>query len=195
VQTLRAMGLPHEDFDSLGEVFKREGFVSTPLEEHARLMHALSQELSRTVSSIDGVLLARVALVVPEKHPLSDKVVPSSASVLIKVRPGLDVDALVPKIRALVVNSVEGLPYDSVTVVPFEAEAWQAPVTGAEPLMAGLRGVLLVGGALGLGSVATAGLVAWRRRQGAVRLPQPWATVLPGGGAAEAAHRTGTNPP
>jgi type III secretion protein J len=178
VQTLRAMGLPREDFDTLGKVFKREGFVSTPLEERSRLVHALSQELSHTVSSIDGVLLARVALVLPAKHPLEDKTVPSSASVLIKVRPGLDVDALVPKIRALVVNSVEGLPYDSVTVVPFEAEAWLPPAP-AEPMAAGLRLALWIGALAGGASLAAAGVVAWRRRQGErAVVPQPLAAVL-----------------
>jgi type III secretion protein J len=173
------MGLPREDFDSLGKVFKREGFVSTPLEERSRLLHALSQELSRTVSSIDGVLLARVALVLPAKHPLEDKVVPSSASVLIKVRPGLDVEALVPKIRALVVNSVEGLPYDSVTVVPFEAEAWLPPPQPAG-MSDGLRLALWAGAALGAGSLGAAGVVAWRRRQDRTALPRPLAAVLTG---------------
>jgi type III secretion protein J len=177
VQTLRGMGLPREDFDSLGKVFKREGFVSTPLEERSRLLHALSQELSRTVSSIDGVLLARVALVLPAKHPLEDKTVPSSASVLIKVRPGLDVEALVPKIRALVVNSVEGLPYDSVTVVPFEAEAWLPPIQ-PDGMSDGLRLALWAGAALGAGSLGAAGLVAWRRRQDRAALPRPLAAVL-----------------
>jgi type III secretion protein J len=192
VQTLRAMGLPRDDFDSLGKVFKREGFVSTPLEEHSRLIHALSQELSHTVSSIDGVVLARVTLVVPEKHPLSDKVVPSSASVLIKHRPGLDVDTLVPKIRALVVNSVEGLPYDSVTVVPFVAEAWTAAAPAAEALPGGLRAMLWGAGVLGVGSLAAAGLVAWRRRQGPPALPRPLTAVLTSRrdpGATDAVHR------
>lgn len=178
VQTLRAMGLPREDFDSLGKVFKREGFVSTPLEERSRLVHALSQELSHTVSSIDGVLLARVALVLPAKHPLEDKTVPSSASVLIKVRPGLDIESLVPKIRALVVNSVEGLPYDSVTVVPFEAEAWLPPAP-AEPMSSGLRLALWIGALAGGASLVAAGVVAWRRRQGhTASLPRPLAAVL-----------------
>ena len=159
--------------------------MSTPLEERSRLIHALSQELSHTVSSIDGVLLARVTLVVPEKHPLSDKVVPSSASVLIKHRPGMDMDSLVPKIRALVVNSVEGLPYDSVTVVPFVAEAWTAPPAPAEILPAGLRAALWGAGALGLGAVAVAGVVAWRRRR-LPALPAPLRAVLGGHAPVEA---------
>jgi type III secretion protein J len=163
VQTLQALGLPREDFDSLGKVFKREGFVSTPLEEHSRLIHALSQEISHTVSSIDGVLLARVTLVVPEKHPLSDKIVPSSASVLIKHRPGLDVDTLVPKIKALVVNSVEGLPYESVTVVPFAAEDMSS-LAAPERREGGVQTALWLIGGLGLGALGAAGAIAAYRR-------------------------------
>lgn len=173
VQILKAQGLPREDFDSLGKVFKREGFVSTPVEERARLMHALSQELSHTLTSIDGVLQARVTLVVPERHPLSDKVQPSSASVMIRHRAGLDVDALLPKVRALVVNSVEGLPYESVSVVAFAAEP--TPVATPAP-DAAPTALLALAVTLGAASLGAAGWLGWRRRR-AVSLaeagPQP----------------------
>ncbi|MCH7345079.1 type III secretion inner membrane ring lipoprotein SctJ [Pelomonas sp. CA6] len=166
VQLMRAQGLPRESFDSLGHVFKREGFVSTPLEERARLLYALSQELSNTVASIDGVVSARVHLVVPEKHPLDDKPQPAAASVFIKHRPDVDLQALTPKIRALVLNSVEGLPADKVTVALFPALPSQSPVAPAGvpprgpreasgvpawlPWSMAAAGALLVGAALGL---------------------------------------------
>lgn len=173
VQILKAQGLPREDYDSLGKVFKREGFVSTPVEERARLMHALSQELSHTLTSIDGVLQARVTLVVPERHPLSDKVLPSSASVMIKHRPGLNVEALLPKVKALVVNSVEGLPYESVSVVAFAAEPTPS-VAAAPQSQATVPWVLAV--ALGSASLGSAGWLAWRRRRAQAQL------ALEGGG-------------
>ena len=65
IEVLRAAGYPRDGFDSLGQVFKKEGFVSSPLEERARLTHALSQEISNTLASIDGVVMARVHLSVP----------------------------------------------------------------------------------------------------------------------------------
>jgi type III secretion protein J len=173
VQILKAQGLPREDFDSLGKVFKREGFVSTPVEERARLMHALSQELSHTLTSIDGVLQARVSLVVPERHPLSDKVQPSSASVMIKHRPGFNVEALLPKVRALVVNSVEGLPYESVSVVAFVAEP--APVPPPTP-ESRPEPVLAMAITLGGVSLGAAGWLAWRRRHATGQEPP----ALPG---------------
>jgi len=127
VDTLRAEGLPRDEFESLGRVFKKEGFVSSPLEERARLIYGLSQELSNTISTIDGVVVARVHLVVPERDPLSDKPRTASASVMVKHRPGVDMGSQVGQIKALVVNSVEGLSYDSVTVSLFPArDAGQA---------------------------------------------------------------------
>jgi type III secretion protein J len=127
MRILKAEGLPREHFDSLGQVFRKEGFVSTPLEERARLLYALSQELSHTVSTIDGVVVARVHLAIPERRPLSDEKPLSSAAVFIKYKPGSQVVNKAASIKALIVNSVEGLPYENVTVTFFASDA--PPVT------------------------------------------------------------------
>jgi type III secretion protein J len=123
MSVLKAEGYPREHYDSLGQVFRKEGFVSTPLEERARLLYALSQELSRTVSTIDGVVVARVHLAIPERRPLSEEKPLSSASVFIKYKPGSQVVNKTAAIKALIVNSVEGLPYENVTVTFFASEA------------------------------------------------------------------------
>src|SRR5690606_27232362 len=122
VRALSAQGYPREQFDSMGEVFKREGFVSSPLEERARLSHAMSQELANTLANIDGVITARVHLVMPENNPLIDKAQPSAAAVFIKHRPDRNLQSQVTQIKALVVNSIEGLKYGNVTVALFPAE-------------------------------------------------------------------------
>jgi type III secretion protein J len=186
VRALAAQGYPRETYDTMGTVFKREGFVSSPLEERARLVHAMSQEISNTLASIDGVVQARVHLVMPERHPLADKATPSAASVFIKHRPDKDMTAQVAQIKALVVNSIEGLPYDNVTVALFPAEELSAPrpaqaapapvpAAGASattaglplPLMAGtVGGVLLLGG----------GGMLWLRRRDTAGKPDSSAT-------------------
>lgn len=122
MKVLKAEGYPHEAYQSLGDVFRKEGFVSTQLEERARLLHALSQELSRTISAIDGVVVARVHLAIPERNPLSADKPLSSASVFIKHKPGSQVVNKAASIKALIVNSVEGLPYDNVTVTFFASD-------------------------------------------------------------------------
>ena len=122
VEILRAAGYPRDGFDSIGQVFKKEGFVSSPLEERARLSHATSQEIANTLASIDGVVLARVHLAMPERDPLADKAPPASASVFIKHRPGVNLEGRIGHIKALVVNSIQGLAYDNVTVVLFPSD-------------------------------------------------------------------------
>ncbi|NML18512.1 type III secretion system inner membrane ring lipoprotein SctJ [Azohydromonas caseinilytica] len=171
VRALSAQGYPREQFDSIGSVFKREGFVSSPLEERARLVHALSQEIANTLASIDGVVHARVHLVVPERHPLADKATPSAASVFIKHRPDKDMTAQVAQIKALVVNSIEGLPYDNVTVALFPAEELPAerPAKAAAPVGASGAGLPLpmLAGSLGGVLLLGGGGMLWLRRRGA----------------------------
>jgi type III secretion protein J len=121
IDLLKTNGYPKNQFDSIGEVFKKEGFVSSPLEEQARLNYAQSQELSRTIESIDGVILARVHLAIPKENKLESKAKPASASVFIKHRRGIDLTDRESQIKALLVNSIAGLPYENVTVAMFSS--------------------------------------------------------------------------
>jgi type III secretion protein J len=168
VEVLRANGLPREQFASLGDVFEKQGFVSSPVEEHARLIHGLSQELSHTVSEIDGVVQARVHLVIPERDPLSDAPRASSAAVFIKYQPGFDLRAQTGAIKSLVANSVEGLSYDRVSVAMFPS---QAP---PEPRSVAIAGIGLPTLRIGLIVLALIGIgYALFRRSSARRgLPQ-----------------------
>jgi type III secretion protein J len=165
IEVLKANGYPRDGYDTLGQVFKKEGFVSSPLEERARLSHALSQEIANTIASIDGVVVARVHLSVPERDPLAEKVTPSSASVFIKHRPGVDLSARQGQIKALVVNALPGLPYDNVTVALFPAEAAPARVRQADAL-GGLGPLLWSVGGLGVLAALGGGAAwAWQRRK------------------------------
>lgn len=164
VAVLSRAGYPKDDFASLGDIFKKEGFVSSPLEERARLVYGLQEELSHTISSIDGVVQARVHLAVPENDPLAETRLSSSASVFVKHNPDVDFSGQVGSIKALVVNSVEGLPYDKVTVVLAPAK----PLLATQPRRMGISQasmgtslwatlLLAVGGVAGYG--------AWRRHR------------------------------
>jgi len=173
ITVLRDNGYPHDSFDSLGRVFKKDGFVSSPTEEHARLSHALSQEIANTLSHIDGVVVARVQLALPEKDPLADKPVPAAAAVFIKHRAGVDLTGSVGQIKALVVNSVEGLPYDNVTVALFPAQAWSEHALPAPAGSGTLDTVLELLAAAGAAAVlAGGGMWAWRRRSRPAAAPE-----------------------
>ncbi|WP_035686113.1 type III secretion system inner membrane ring lipoprotein SctJ [Bradyrhizobium sp. Cp5.3] len=133
IDLLNDQGLPRQSFKSLGEVFKGSGLVASPVEERARYVYALSEELSRTISDIDGVISARVHVVLPKNDLLRQDATPSSASVFIRHDSNTKLSALLPQIKMLVANSIEGLSYDKVAVVfvPVERAQRELPSTPA----------------------------------------------------------------
>ena len=117
LEILRAKGLPRERFAGMGQVFKKEGLISSPVEERARYIYALSQELGNTISKIDGVLTARVHVVLPERGAVGETGTPSTAAVFIKHQDGYNLEIIQPQIRKLVTNSIPGLTTDRVSVI------------------------------------------------------------------------------
>ena len=116
---LESKGLPRRAYQGVAEVFKKTGMVSSPSEERIRCMDALAQDLSRTISGIDGVVDARVHVVLPENDPFAKNSLPSSAAVAIRSRWNADITDLVPSIKNLVKNSIEGLKYEKIAVTVF----------------------------------------------------------------------------
>jgi type III secretion protein J len=117
---LERKGLPRRAYQGVAEVFKKTGMVSSPSEERIRFMDALAQDLSRTISGIDGVVDARVHVVLPENDPFAKNTLPSSAAVAIRSRWNADITDLVPSIKNLVKNSIEGLKYEKIAVTVFK---------------------------------------------------------------------------
>lgn len=138
------------------------GMVPTPLEEHARYLHALSGELSRSVEALDGVVEARVHLGLPREDPLrpGESHAPRGA-VLLRCRPAAcpAVRSLEPAIRALVAGAADGLAVESISVLIAEAEATPAPAAAPRRATAWRA---LAAGALILAAAILAG-VALRR--------------------------------
>ncbi|WP_027571382.1 type III secretion system inner membrane ring lipoprotein SctJ [Bradyrhizobium sp. WSM1743] len=164
IDLLNVEGLPRQSFKNLGEVFKGSGLVASPIEERARYVYALSEELSRTISDIDGVLSARVHVVLPKNDLLRQDATPSSASVFIRHGSNAKLSALLPQIKMLVANSIEGLSYDKVAVVfvpveraPLEQSA-APPAAAAQSARAGSMPLLALAVA---GAGAVFGIVAY----------------------------------
>lgn len=137
---LNARGLPNARYESFGDVFQKDGLVSSPVEERARYVYALSQELSRTIAEIDGVLSARIHVVLPETDMLGRDMQPSSASVFIRHSEEAGVERFTSQIKMLVANSIEGLVYDNVSVVSVPVAAREAPDADA-PVLRDVAGV------------------------------------------------------
>lgn len=194
IDTLRNLGLPRENFTGMGQVFQKSGLISSPLEERARYLYALSQDLSATLTRIDGVVFARVHLVLPEKGSALEKDSPSSAAVFIKHRPDHDLESLQPQVRRMVTNSISGLTGDRVSIVlipsssgasgaaptkmPVLQTVWGIPVASDSASNLGflLWGMLL----LLLLAMGGAAVLAWRQWGPARRSQGP---VTPEAGA------------
>lgn len=131
LQVLRDNGLPRERFAGMGQVFKKEGLISSPTEERARYIYALSQELSGTLAKIDGVLTARVHVVLPERGAAGETGVPSTAAVFIKHQQGYNLEIIQPQIRRLVTNSIPSLTAERVSVI-FVAAQIRSPTALAD---------------------------------------------------------------
>ena len=119
MKELERQGLPRRSYQGVAETFKKTGMVSSPSEERIRFMDALAQDLSRTLSQIEGVVDARVHVVLPENDPFARNAKPSSAAVSIRHRYDVDMADYVPQIKALVKNSIEGLDYNKISVTLF----------------------------------------------------------------------------
>ncbi|MGY6646315.1 MAG: type III secretion system inner membrane ring lipoprotein SctJ [Salinarimonas sp.] len=135
VEALARAGLPAERFQSLGEIFPGDGLIVSPYEQRIRTMHALNQEIARTISTISGVRNARVHIVLPELDLRGQPMNRPSASILIHHAPGLDTEALTTRVRMLVANAVQGMDFRNVAVAFFDASHGMSasPAASASP--------------------------------------------------------------
>ena len=120
VNLLERKGLPRRAHMGIGEVFKKTGMISSPSEERIRFMDALAQDLAKTISMVDGVVDARVHVVLPENDPFARNALPSSAAVAIRSRWDADITDIVPSVKGLVKNAIEGLQYEKIMVTVFK---------------------------------------------------------------------------
>jgi type III secretion protein J len=130
-ELLRAYSLPRPMEKGLNH-FAKGGMVPTATEERAMLLKALGGEVSNALNQIDGVLEARVIVMIPENNDLAqpeNKPEPS-ASVFIKYRPGLKNDSPIKRedVQQFVSTAVPELKPAAVTVLLTPALAPDAEV-------------------------------------------------------------------
>jgi type III secretion protein J len=177
LEALRRRGLPRERFEGMGRIFHKEGMISSPLEERARYLYALSQELENTLSKMDGVLVARVHVVLPDQDPAKAIKTPASAAVFIKHQSDYNLDLLRPQIKTLVAHAIPDLSEDRVSVVLIAAYRATGPTAVAGSIASpqdnatrasavnGRWEVWLSAGVALLCAAAGGGIWAWRRRR------------------------------
>jgi type III secretion protein J len=119
LEILRDLGLPKPAYEGLGVVFRKEGMMSSPLEERVRFAYALAQELAASCSRLDGVVSARAHVVLREKDVLTGAVTPASAAVMLRHTPDAPVDHYIPQIRSLVLQAVPDVEAERISVLTF----------------------------------------------------------------------------
>ncbi|MDA9019997.1 type III secretion inner membrane ring lipoprotein SctJ [Flavimaricola sp.] len=165
VQILKQEGLPRERFATVDQIFGNGGLVSSPTEEQAILTYSISQALSQTISELDGILSARVHIVLPQ-NDLINQLAPTGeeakarASVVIRRREDINLDNFVPRLKHFVSSSVDGLEYNDVAVIDFvvPASGVGTPDTAEQALGtsgqgAGFSLLVMLGGAVIAGMV------------------------------------------
>lgn len=114
---LASMGLPKGGVVGF-ELFDKMSFGLTDFAQRLNFQRALEGELSRTISRLSGVEEARVHIVLPKSELFVEREKPVTASVVVRLKPGAELDARqVRGIVNLVSRSVEGLKPDNVSVV------------------------------------------------------------------------------
>lgn len=116
---LATRGLPRQKYDSFGSIFQNSQMVASSFEERARFMYALNQELAKSISQIPGVVDARVHVMLPESSPLDVSKKKPRASVFVYHNPQVNLSGQISVIKMQIVNAVEGLNYEDVSVALF----------------------------------------------------------------------------
>lgn len=170
--TLQQYGLPRTQYQSaMCQQFKKDGMVSSGVEDRGRDMCAKSHDLETALRSFDGVVWPTVRVSIPGRDPLAEKSEKPSVSVTVKHTKDARIE--VDKIRQMVRDSVSGVPIENVSVAitemqPLDRATFQKPAGDLSSLLPTLSMVL---GVLGLGAVAAGAFVWQRRRRVGIALP------------------------
>jgi len=99
-------------------IFDKEKVGTSPFAQEVNFKRALQEELAKSIQMIDGVDYVRVHIVNTEKNIFASKAADTSASVVLRLRPGYTLSALnIAAITHLVAGSVDRLNSDQVTVI------------------------------------------------------------------------------
>ncbi len=113
----------------------------TEFMQRVNFQRALEGELSRTITAVEGVDLARVHLVLPEESLFIQQQQQPKASVILKVKPGVKLSATqIQSVRFLVANSVEGLELENIALVDVDGNLYDIPNGQGEPTIASVTG-------------------------------------------------------
>ncbi|MDX1764935.1 MAG: flagellar basal-body MS-ring/collar protein FliF, partial [bacterium] len=121
------------------EIFDKSNIGTTDFVQKMNYLRAIQGELARTISQIDGVEKSRVHISLPEDSVFLEDQKEATASVFMKLRPGLRLKSRqVEGIAYLISGSVEGLTPEYVTIMDTAGQLLNRP--GQDEPGAGLTG-------------------------------------------------------
>ncbi|MBU3826300.1 MAG: type III secretion inner membrane ring lipoprotein SctJ [Candidatus Anaerobiospirillum merdipullorum] len=173
LELIKEHSLPRARFESLGTVFSGQGMIASQTEEQARLAFAISEELANTFSKIDGVLDARVHVVLVHHEQTSGLTTPPSAAVFIRHTKDSPVSGMIASIKDTAAKAVPGLSLDNVSVMTelFQenilAPQVKAPAWYEDPLKLG-GGIVAA-----LALLSAVGIVVMRRLGFSIKRQKP----------------------
>ncbi|WP_432506847.1 flagellar basal-body MS-ring/collar protein FliF [Kineococcus arenarius] len=124
-------GLP-ADTESGYSLLEQSGVTTSEFVQQKAYQQDLSNELEQTIQSIDGVSSAVVNLAIPQKDVFLDDQDPTTASVLVKLKPGEQLSSdQVTSVVNLVAGGVEGMDPANVSVVDDKGRTLSADDSGS----------------------------------------------------------------
>ena len=130
VEILRQNGYPKADYVGIEQLFPSGQLVSSPAQEEAKMSYLKEQQLERTLSSMDGVISARVSIAQNIKSGSSNHSINTdkSAAIYIKYSPEANLSSSEAQIRNLIKNSVPELQYENISLFLQPADFRYQPV-------------------------------------------------------------------
>jgi flagellar M-ring protein FliF len=113
---LASLGLPDRGEPGM-EMFEKQSLLTTDFQQRMNYLRALQGELERSISSLEPIADARVHLALPEPSVFIAEEQPPTASVILTLRPGQQLN--LPQTRGiayLVARAVEGMSPENVTI-------------------------------------------------------------------------------
>lgn len=115
---LASQGLPKGTDGGFEMLDEKQGFGTSQFMEAARYQHALEGELARSIMALSNVQNARVHLAIPKQSVFIREAQQPSASVLINLYPGRNLEeGQVSAVVHLVASSIPNLSSEQVTVI------------------------------------------------------------------------------
>lgn len=163
VDLLELYSLPSRPRVEVAEMFPADSLVASPRAEKARLYSALEQRLEQSLSTLGGVVSARVHVSYDlESGESGRKVLPVHLSALVVHERDVDHKLLIADTKRFLKNAFSAMDYDNISVVLSKRSPIQHASPSREPLPQNFTWLYAL---IAIGALGAMGCVALLYRQ------------------------------